>query len=229
MLIEHETLKPLLPYMQSYGFKGLSEFLAGGKVITATAAELYTVGVMERVGQLENALGSLHIAKNSIFSLATGDDPSSAEFRYHYENFLFRTVGVIDRSSRLVGASLLLDPKKYDSSAGNIYVLNQVKQKYPDVHNALKNIQTIVQSHKALRNVIVHSGAFSSREFGLVTAIESIEISLPEGTDIKGMMREHFQINWGEISIVIAELTVGLSDLLDSMSEIFRAASEAGA
>jgi hypothetical protein len=153
--------------------------------------------------------------------LATGDNVSPSEYRYHYENFIFRAVGVIDRSHRLVGASLMLDAKKYESSRGNLYVSKEVKEAYPAVYAALVSITTTVDSHKALRNAVIHASAFSNREFGLLSAFENLKIPVPDDVDLQGLMREHFSMNGGEVAIVISELEARLSDLLNSLGPIF--------
>ena len=125
LLVEHPSLAPLIPHLKTYAIKGLNELLTGSKVISATEAEFHASQVMERVGELDNTIAALRLAMEYIIDLAS--EPINATvYRYHYENFLFRAVGAIDRSHRLVGASLRLDQEKYDATRGNMYVQRYV-------------------------------------------------------------------------------------------------------
>ncbi len=226
LLIEHPALSPLIPHLQSSGTKGLAALLAGDTSFAGTASEIYAGKVAERVSELDGSLASLRLALRYIMELATGPAPSPAEYRYHYENFIFRAVGLIDRAHRFVGASLLLEPTKYECVSGNGYVMSHIKVSYPEVYAALGNIVSRMSGHKSLRNEVVHSSAFSSRELGLFGAFETLELPTPEGYDLQGLMREHFSLSAGDVAVLIAEsegLLIALIESLAPVYEVFRA------
>lgn len=175
---------------------------------------------MERVGELDNTIAALRLAMEYIIDLAS--EPINATvYRYHYENFLFRAVGAIDRSHRLVGASLRLDPEKYDATRGNMYVQRYVSTSDPKVHAALIAIEQVVKNHKKLRNAVIHSTAFSSRELGLFSAIETIKPDFPPNVDPQKLMREHFSLSGVEIANVIDSLMRSIFALLDSLAPTY--------
>jgi hypothetical protein len=221
LLIEHQALSPLMSHLQSSGAKGLVALLACDTSFVGTASEIYAGKVAERVSELDSSLESLRLALNYIMDLATGPAPSPAEYRYHYENFIFRTVGLIDRAHRFVGASLLLEPSKYECVSGNSYVMSHIKTNYPEVCAALGNIVSKVSEHKSLRNELIHSSAFSSRELGLFRAFDTLRLPTPEGSDLLGLMRAYFSLSAGDIAVLIAESESLLIVLIESLTSVY--------
>lgn len=221
LLIEHLALSPLMPLLQNSGAKGLNAFLSGDTSFVATAPEIYANRVAERVSELDSSLESLRLALNYIMDISTGPAPSPAEYRYHYENFVFRAVGLVDRSHRFVGASLMLDPVKYDCISGNSYVMSQVKVTYPEVCTVLGNIVSRVSEHRSLRNALIHSSAFSSRELGLFRTCERLKLPMPEGHDLTGLMREYFSLSAGDVAVLIAEAESLLIMLIESLAPVY--------
>jgi hypothetical protein len=220
-LVDHPALLPLMPLLQSSSSKGLTAILSGEREFCGTAEEVYAGNVAERVSELDNALESLRLSLNYIMDLATGPEPSPAQYRYHYENFLFRAVGLVDRAHRFVGASLLLDAEKYDSNSGNKYVITKVRETQPEVAAALDNVVTCASKHKAVRNELIHSTAFSSRELGLFGAFEKLSLPTPEGIDLQGLMREHFSFSAGDIAVFIAEAEGLLQVLIETLKPVY--------
>lgn len=221
LLIEHRALLPLMPHLRSYGAKGFTALLAGDSSFAGTAEEIYAGRVTERVSELDNSLDSLRLALNYIVELSAAPCPSPAEYRYHYENFIFRTVGLVDRAHRLVGASLMLEAKQYECVSGNSYVMSEVKVKHPKVFAALRNIVSRVSEHKPIRNELIHSSAFSSRELGLFSALEKLNLPTPEGADLSGLMRQHFSFNAGDVAVLIAEAESLLIALIESLVPVY--------
>lgn len=221
LLIEHQALSPLMPHLKSSVQKGLTAHLSGNQSFTGTASEIYAKEVAEKVSELDNSLESLHLTRNYIMGLSISPAPSPAEYRYHYENFIFRAVGLIDRAHRFVGASLMLEQSKYECVSGNKYVASKVKVDHPETHSALEKIAYEVSTHRTLRNELIHSSAFSDRELGLFSACKALNVTTPEGTDVTNLMKGHFSLNAEEVAILIAKVEKLLVALIDSLAPVY--------
>ncbi|WP_163912227.1 hypothetical protein [Pseudomonas frederiksbergensis] len=127
-LIDHPRLIVLLSHMHSYCERGLTNFVAGKKDFPVSAIETYATEVFNRVAEIDTALISLRLAWRFVTDLGSELQPSPEIYRYHYENFVLRVIGLVDRAHRLVGASLLLPSKRYDGIGGNAFVQNATKK-----------------------------------------------------------------------------------------------------
>ena len=79
---------------------------------SAFAAEFYAQSVCSRVAELDNGLGSLRLVQRFVGAFASDSDPDPDIYRYHYENFVFRCIGLVDRAHLLVAAALLMSKKR---------------------------------------------------------------------------------------------------------------------
>lgn len=184
-LIDHSGLKVLLPYLKSYAQKGLTEMRSQKKSFTASVVEIYAAGVCERVSELDNALAALRLTLGFVMDLGSQSSPSPDIYRYHYENFVLRVIGFVDRAHRLVGASLLMDKAKFETIGGNAHVQRQVRADHPDLHAALQAVEQAVESYRGPRNELIHSSAFTSRELGLFQSVRQFGLDT-EGLDVDG-------------------------------------------
>lgn len=223
--VEHSALTPLLPHVKSYLLKGLSEYKAGGSEFPASSIERYAALVLEKVGELDNSISSIRLALNFILDLDPAPNATSEIYRYHYENFIFRSVGIIDRTHRLVGASLAFDAKKYECTNGIKYIQGCVEHDHPPISAALLAVTNAVNLNKSPRNELIHSAAFSSRELSLFSGAEAFGLDTLSDIDPKKLMREHFAENGAEIAKTLAEVILAIHALLESLAKIYETAS----
>lgn len=219
-LMDHPGLKVLIPFFTSYLKNGLAEIDSERKTIPASAAEFYAAGVCEKVSELDNALAALRLTLNFVMDLGQEAEPDPDIYRYHYENFVLRVIGFVDRAHRLVGASLAMPLKKVESMGGNAFVQKQIAAAHPHVHAALLAVADAVESYKGPRNELIHATAFSSRELGLFTAIKHLGIDTGE-VHTNALAQQYFAKGGTEIALTIAKLVETLKVLLDVLTPIF--------
>ncbi len=223
--LEHRAVQPLLPYLREYAIKGLHEFNTqeNGGNFKATYKEKYASQIIERVTELENCLRSLRLAMNFILDLDKGQSDATDLYQYHYENFLLRLTGILDRAYRLVGTSLCLDPVKLGKISANHFVANTVAAGYVDLHRVLTELSNAVAPHKTARNSIAHSEAHTTQELGLFTAVTSLKLELDE-IDIGELMGRYFSQGGAGLAQIIAEMASGVGALLDALAPIYEMA-----
>ena len=220
MLIDHPALSPLSPHMRTYVIKGLQELQAVGSVFVASRIEIYAAAVYERVGELDNCLESMRIAISEIAGLAKSATPTSKSYRYHYENYLLRVTGLLDRALRLVGIALGMPTATVDSLHGNARVTEAVKHAHPEVHKALLALHTLVAEKKNVRNEVAHSSAFSSRELGLYSAVEHLEYKGVNKADVQPLMASHFSTEASLLGILTVQAEASLFSLVGKLEPI---------
>ena len=225
-LVDHPALKVLFPHLQSYYLRSLKALKSKEKKASPLAIESYSSFVFDKVCELDNALASLRLTLQFLMDLAAETNANPEAYRYHYENFMLRVIGFIDRAHRLVGATLLLPPNKCEAIGGNAFVKKQTKTGHPGVHSALIAVTDVVESYREPRNELIHSSAYSNRELGLYLAINSLNIDTGD-IDVKAPKQQHFMSGVSEVAIAIAELVGALSALLDELAPSFVDANKA--
>lgn len=224
--VDHPALTPLLPHQKSYASNGLSKLIQGENKFQASSIEIYSALVSEKVGELDNSISSIRLALNFILGLDPNLNATSEIYRYHYENFIFRSVGIIDRTHRLVGASLVLNAKKYECTKGIKYIQGYLEEhNHPLISAALLAVTNAVNLNKSPRNELIHSAAFSSRELSLFSGVETIGLDTPSDIDPKKMMREYFVESGTEIAQTLTEVIAAIHALLESLANIYETAS----
>lgn len=219
--IDHCSLKLLLPHFRECVKKGLNVMKLGGQKYTASQAEIYAANVFERVGELDNCVKSLRLAIAFILDI-TVETPNVADvYRYHYENFVLRLTGIVDRAHLLVGASLCLNPADFERFGGNKFVSKKVVTDYPLIHKCLENIVFLASDYKLTRNKIAHSSEFSSRELGLFTAIEFLNIEVGEEVGVHDLMNDYFSDGGAELSLLVDKVTNNVHELLTALNPIY--------
>lgn len=225
ILIDHPNLVVLLPHMHSYCEKGLTNYAEGKGSFSVSTTETYACGVFERVAELDTALISLRLACRFVTELGSEPNPSPDVYRYHYENFVLRVIGLVDRAHRLVGASLLLPSKKYEGMRGNAFVQDATKTSHPGLYSALNAVADAVNSYRGPRNELIHSNAYSSRELGIFMGVEQFNVDTGS-IDMKELKRDYSSAGAAEIEQTIERLVVALTALLDELGPAFSIAHQ---
>ena len=223
-LSDHPGLQVLLPHYSSYAVKGLAAFKSEKRRFHASALELYAAGVFERVSELDNALAALRLTAGFVTELSSRPSPSPDIYRYHYENFVLRVIGFVDRAHRLVGAVLLLNRKEFEAPSGNQYVQQQVRLDDDKLTSALQAVAQAVRSYKGPRNELIHAAAFSTPELGIFLSVQQIGLDTG-GIDVDELARQHFAQGSEEIALTIARLEALLTTLLDVLAPRFSTAA----
>jgi hypothetical protein len=222
-LSDHPGLQVLLPYYGSYARKGMEAFRSEKRRFKASTVEEYAAGVFARVTELDNALGALRLTAGFVTELGTQSSPGPDIYRYHYENFVLRVIGIVDRAHRLVGAALLLDRKKFEGTTGNQYVQQQIKSD-AELSMALRGVVQAVKSYKGPRNELIHAAAFNTPELGLFLTVHQVGLDVGD-IDVDGLAREHFAQGGKEIAMTIVQLETLLATLLDVLAPQFSTAA----
>lgn len=221
MFIEHKALSSLLSHVREYMRKGLNEINTPGRKFKATALEMYAADVLERVGELDSSVKSLRMAMNFIIDMKQVNKDATDVYRYHYENFLLRLTGTVDRAYRLVGTSLQLDPAKYERPGGNKSVSDFVSSGFPTLHSCLQVMDVITAKHKGPRNEVAHSKAFSTRELGLLSSAEMLQLKDEQNERIAELMKDYFSEGVAELAVVIADVVQAVENLLTALEPIY--------
>ncbi|MFJ4346326.1 hypothetical protein [Pseudomonas sp. NPDC089401] len=215
-LMEHAGLRCLEPYFRSYAVKGLKAVSAGRVSAKATAVEYFAQAVYGRVGELDNTLAALRLVVRFLNDLRQLPDPDPEIYRYHYENFIFRGIGAVDRAFLLVADALLLSKRARKT---NQLIAEQV-QNHTGVHEALLRVKGVMEAYRKSRNIMIHDSAYSSRELGTLSGIRHLGIELVD-TEAALINRAVFGAGSDTVIQAIAELEVTLHALMCALQPIF--------
>lgn len=220
-LIDHPALKALLGDFVEYAQSGLSAAQSGRRQFNACEASLYAAAVMERVVAVDDAMASLHIASTYLHELSTQADSAAALHRYHYENFILRIIGGVDRVYRLIGAALQLDPRRYDSSSGNRYVDQYVQLHHPGLYASVATIHGLGEHYRAIRNALIHADQYSNRDLGMFDIVRRLGDRF-EHIDTPALYQDYMRQRCDEVDTRLAELQAAISRLLDQLAPLLR-------
>ncbi|WP_157476351.1 Cthe_2314 family HEPN domain-containing protein [Lysobacter sp. Root690] len=220
-LIDHPALKTLLADFKAYAQSGLSAVQSGRKQFNASEASLYAAAVMERVVAVDDTMASLHIASTYLHELSTQAESATALHRYHYENFILRTIGGIDRVYRLIGAVLRLDPRRYDSSTGNRHVDQYVQLHHPGLHASVAAIHDLGEHYRAIRNALIHADPYSNRDLCMFDTAHRLGDRF-EPIDTPALYRDCMRQRCDEVDTRLAQLQAAISTVLDQLAPLLR-------
>lgn len=223
-LIEHAGLQCLEPHFCSYALKGLQAVNAGTVSVKATTAEYFAQGVYDRVGELDNTLASLGLVMRFLGEVTQASDPDPEVYRYHYENFIFRGIGAVDRAFLLVADAMLLSKRARKT---NQLIAEQV-DRHPVVHAALMAVKATLEPYRKSRNVVVHDSAYSSRELGILSGVRQMKTECAE-VDLAALSREVFATQVHAVCAAIAELEAKLHELMVALQPIFAVVAQRAA
>lgn len=219
--IVHCAIAGFIPYLQSYSLKGLEGIEQNEIQPTLTNKELYSARVFERIGELDNIVNALYLAIDFVAEMKNVRGNVPEVYRYHYENFLLRLTGLVDRAYRLVGVSLLLDPCKLNNNGAATFVKKEIGSIYPELIKCLSKLDKVSSKHKPLRNEIAHSNAFSSHELGLFSAIVSLNLEVDDKTKLDKLMNNYFSSGGAELALIVDKMVAGIEELLEALAPIY--------
>ncbi|MEB6588028.1 MULTISPECIES: hypothetical protein [Pseudomonas] len=215
-LVEHVGLQCLEPHICSYALKGLQAVNAGTVSVKATTAEYFAQAVYDRVGELDSTLASLRLVVRLLGEISQASDPDPEVYRYHYENFIFRGIGAVDRAFLLVADALLLSKRARKT---NQLIAEQV-EKHPAVRAALLAVKASMEPYRKSRNVVAHDSAYSSRELGILSGVRQMKVECQD-VDVPALSREVFATQVQAVCAAIAELETKLHELMAALQPIF--------
>lgn len=218
-MIDHPALKALLGDFKQYAQSGLSAVQSGRTQFHASEAALHAAAVMERVVAVDDTLASLHIASTYLHELSTQADSAAALHRYHYENFVLRNIGGVDRVYRLIGAALRLDPRRYDSSSGNRHVDQYVQLHHPGLHASVATVHGLGEQYRAIRNALIHADQYSNRDLGLFDTAQTLGCRF-ENIDTPALYRDYMCQRCDEVDARLAQLQAAISAVLDQLAPL---------
>lgn len=219
-LNDHPALQVLQPHFQSYARKALTAVKSGDHAFKASAVEIYAQDVFDRASELDTALSGLRMSLDFIVALDSQEEPDPKVYRYHYENFVLRSIGLVDRAHQLVGYAFLMDKAKVNAIGGKRYVQSKIDSDYSNVLTALKRVEQEVEDYRARRNDLIHSSALSTRELNLFMALRHFDMDAGDN-DVDTLARSYFSLGAQEISAVISGLVETLTSLLLALAPMF--------
>ena len=219
LLIEHEALACLMPQVQSYLLKGMALVGSTGRRVNATAAEYYAHAVFSSVSELDAGMASRRLVRRFVDVLETHADPDPEEYRYHYENFMIRGIGIVDRAHLLVEAALLMI-RKQGRPIDHRLIVERVALSHPTAHAALLEVKAAVQLYRRPRNEVIHASAYSHRDLGTLCGVRVLGLEL-DGVDVGQLARESFAAGGQEISTALTVLAPRLDALLVALGPVF--------
>lgn len=223
LITEHSALAPLMPYAQAALQKGLRAVRGEDEAIHPI--ETYAHSVFDRACELDNAIASLELAMEYLKRLGIEDDRCVALYRYHHENFVFRLTGLTDRAYRLVGASLNLNVKRFESARGNKYVAESLGL-WPEIAGALGGIDAATAKYKPTRNKIAHAESYSDRFLSLFDGLALPSVKLGNDEAVLQLKRIHFPLAIEETSLDLDMAVQSVGTLLDTLAPRYRLAIE---
>lgn len=216
-MLDHASFKPLIPYMQSYAVKQLNGDRYSDESIQL---ELYANDVMGRVGEIEDSIASLRLSKDFIRNIYSSSLDDLRVYRYHYENFLLRTIGLVDRAHLLVGTSFLLDKSKLERIGAKKFIQNEIKLIDESIYLKLLSISKYANKYEKPRNEVIHSKAFSNRKLNLLMAVHTFKLK-PSDIDVESLVHAHISAGSEEIDEAITQFQFELNELFNVLAPTY--------
>lgn len=224
-LIDNSGLEVLLPHYQSYVQKLVTAYKSGEHPVPPLALEDYAAEVFDRVTELDNALAGLRLTAGFVRELVSQPGSRPDIYRYHYENFLLRVIGFVDRTHRLVGTALMLNNRKFEGLGSNQFVKRQVQLQNDELlMSALEAVAQAAKRYRDTRNELIHASAFRTPELGLFLSAQYLGL-VTDGIDVGELARQYFSRGSEEIMLTIAKLEALLTRLLDVLARYFSTAA----
>ena len=157
-------------------------------------AEHRALAVFLRVAELDNCLRTLRIAIAAIQAESTSMSPNVEQYRYQVENYLLRLTGIYDRACRFAGVAIGMPSAQVDRHAANADVLKCLKSSgVQGAVERLRELKALLKPYWDNRNMVAHSGEFSSRELVLFVTVTRLNLETVSLEDLNKLMVSHFR------------------------------------
>lgn len=222
-LLEHQALEPLREHIQSALLKGLK--CLPGHSFDASAIEAYAFLVTGRMVELESSISSLRLSIDYLKRDKAEFDNRAKHHTYHYENFLFRLVGLADRAYLLVGSELQLDEQRLGRHGANAYVSKSLSR-WPSIKRSLKDLEKTASLYRPARNKVAHSEEYSTRELGLFKSAADLQILQGLSDGVRSLEDDYFSKDVEVLEKILYNVIEGLERIVQSLSPVFWALAD---
>ena len=225
---ENSHIKQFFPLVTESLKKGLSALKNGEKTYSASAIEIYAQKIFSRVYEIDNAFKNISLTIEYLNKKSYSDSEFdfSEHHAFHVENFLLRLTSVVDRCYLLTGSTLLMADKKIEKLAGKKDVYKKLKDFSPESAKILTVMDSKIGELKKQRNEVAHQAGFSSKNLGVIQAIENAKSAsqMQSITDImpldniKDIVIDDSVEKFQEVSTSMNEL---VTELIDSLFFVY--------
>ncbi|VVD78813.1 hypothetical protein [Pandoraea fibrosis] len=167
LISDHVAFLPLLPVYKQVIRKMLAAYNAApnqeAEHVQLNNPENYAYKLFARADEIDKGFSSIKLVEKQLENLQLSEESARELLIYHYENFLIRAVGMVDRAHKLAGQAILIPTNILESTGCNRVVNQKSERLYGTVHSALAAVVESVTDYKSLRNELVHSQQFSNR------------------------------------------------------------------
>lgn len=176
MLIEHPSMKLVLDVSQRVLPKMLTNLTNNNNDHRTTPEEAIALEVLGRVDAIDRGLASMELALQGLVEESTKEEPELKQVIYHQENYLLRLTGIYDRTMRMTGVLIGMNSKNVDQMQGNRNVRRQLERlKRSEIIQRLDEFYELLEPYRGIRNKVAHSEEISSREYSIISAINSMD------------------------------------------------------
>lgn len=223
---ENPNIKQFFPLVTDSLSKGMDASSNGNSNYDASSIEIYAQNIFSRVYEIDNALKNISITMEYLGQKTYEDSEYSfsEHHAHHIENFLFRLTSVVDRSYKLAGSTIRMEDDQIERMGSNQKIDKKLLESYPASAAILKDMQDTIKELRIPRNKVAHQAGFSSKNLGILQAIENAgieSISVKEITDImsydkiKEVVSDESIKQYESVVLAIDKL---VTDLIDSLS-----------
>ena len=226
---ENPNINQLCPLVTKSISKGVVALSNGDTSYNASAIEIYAQNIFSRVYAIDNAFKNISITMEYLRQKTYQDsDYSFSEHHaHHIENFLLRLTSVVDRSYLLAGSTFMMKNSQIEKQGSNKKINKKLLECSPASAAILESMRDTIDELRVPRNKVAHQEGFTSKNLGVLQAIENAKIesiSAKEITDImpydkiKEVVTDESIKQYETIVLAIDKL---VTDLINSLSFVY--------
>ncbi|MEH6443037.1 MAG: Cthe_2314 family HEPN domain-containing protein [Oceanospirillaceae bacterium] len=225
----NKHIKQLLSLVMKSLLASLTACQNGENTYKVSEIELYAQNIFSRASEIDNVFKNMTIALEYLYE--KGYNESKYDFSehhaFHVENFLLRLTSLVDRCYLLAGTTMLMENHKIECLGGNKKIYKQLAEFSPPSASLLKDMEGTIENLRETRNKVAHQSGFSSKNLGVLRAIENANkesVSVKHITDllsheeIKDIVIEDAFEPFNEVLTKMNEL---VEQLIDSLSFVY--------
>lgn len=137
-------------------------------------------------------------------------------YQYHYENYIIRSVGFIDRMHLFAGKAMLMSAKKLKDIRANKHVEDHARRYNTAVLSQLRLARSRVAPDRSRRNLVVHVERFSNR----ILAMAQMPSLLSDSTlaeQVRAHVNDAIQVELVAAGQVVNDLRATTEALVDAL------------